>query len=132
MNRRITVDELAKSLKRSKMNVDTSAGGKLKRTYQRIGEDKADVYASERECRYAVELDVMLKAGAIRRWERQVKYVLAVNGVHIGTYRADFEVYEFGLDKPRTIDVKGYMTEPAKYRIKLMKAIHGIEVEIVQ
>ena len=47
-------------------------------------------YQSAKEAAYAEELDCRVKAGEIRRWERQVAIDLYVNGDKICTYTIDF------------------------------------------
>ena len=73
--------------------------------------------------------------------ERQVRYPLAVNGQKICTYVADF-VVTFGDGRTKVIDFKNpYLAKgkgkstPAvqlfQVKRKLMKALFGIEVEVV-
>lgn len=123
-NPKITVAELAKKLKRSKYGVKHDEQGKLDRTYKGV------LYHSKRECEYAQELDILQRAGKIAGWQRQKAYRLAINGQEICNYVCDFLVLEKG--RYRVIDVKGHMTAEARLKLKLMRAIHGIEVEIVR
>lgn len=71
-------------------------------------------------------LTLMVRAGEITDLQRQVKYSLDVNGVHITNYIADF-VYK--LDNAVIVeDSKGFRTPEYKIKKSLMKAIHGIEI----
>jgi hypothetical protein len=124
-NPRITAEELAKKLKRSKYGVRNDEQGKIDRTYKGV------IYHSKREAEYAQELDCLKRAGHIEDWKRQQPYRLDVNGTHICDYVADFLVIGDAYGD-RVIDVKGHMTEVARLKLKLMRAIHGVEVEIVK
>ena len=42
------------------------------------------IYDSKKEASYAMELDWMIKAGEVERFERQHKIDLMVNGVSVG------------------------------------------------
>ena len=99
-------------------------------------------FASKREAARYGELKLMEKAGEIEGLRCHPSYDLEVNGEKIGTYTADFEYFE-EIQKPKGImnlfrlvveDVKNPATAKAKeFRrtLKLMKAIHGIEVRVV-
>lgn len=64
--------------------------------------------------------------GSIRR---QVRYQLAVNGVHICAYVADFVYREAHAPECDVVeDVKGVRTKEYKIKRALMKACHGIEI----
>jgi len=43
-------------------------------------------YDSTMEAKYAAQLDWRIKAGEVKKWERQHKISLDVNGVHIANY----------------------------------------------
>lgn len=90
-------------------------------------------YPSIKEAAYAMNLDFRLKAknDCLLRWERQVNFKLAVNGMHVTTYRLDF--LEHNRDGSRIyVDVKGRRSGNAyeMFRIKkrLMLALLGIDV----
>ena len=73
--------------------------------------------------------------------DRQIIYPLIVNGVTITRYIADFRVtYADGrvevidFKNPYLKDGKGKSTPPAQLfnmKVKLMKALHGIDVKII-
>lgn len=79
--------------------------------------------------RYMV-LSAMQTAGEIRDLELQVVFSLVVNGTHVCDYRADFTYYDKnGIYHVE--DAKGVKTKEYINKKKLMKAVHGIEIEEV-
>lgn len=81
-------------------------------------------YDSTGEMNYAQELDLLLKAGEIQSWERQVKISLDVNGIHICNYYVDFRI----VDKNGTvkyIEYKGFETPEWKMKWNLFTALIG-------
>lgn len=99
---------------------------------------KLDGYTfdSKREAAVYGELKLRQKAGEIFMLEVHPKFKLEVNGVKIKTYTADFS---YAPASPRgaglqVIDVKSAPTSKLPAFVmtrKLMKACHGIDVEIV-
>ncbi|WP_244629790.1 DUF1064 domain-containing protein [Martelella limonii] len=75
------------------------------------------------------DLKTLQKAGEIVELQRQVSYRLDVNGEHVCAYKADF-VY-FDCREKRTVveDVKGVRTKDYEIKKKLMRAVHGIEIQ---
>lgn len=71
------------------------------------------------------------KAGRIADLKRQVEYSLDVNGMHICKYVADFVIT---LPDGRVVvdDYKGMMTDTFRLKAKLMKACHGIEINVAK
>lgn len=92
-------------------------------------------FDSKREAQVYGELKLREKAGEIYDLEIHPKYELDVLGTVICKYTADFCFYE--VDHPnafRVVDVKSPPTARKRDFImtrKLMKACHGIDVEIV-
>ena len=92
-------------------------------------------FDSKKEAGRYLELKLLLSAGRIRDFRRQVTYRLEVNGVKVCSYRCDFRYEEYAHEewKPVTEDVKGRRGGPAHamFLIKkhLMKAVHGIDVK---
>ena len=91
-------------------------------------------FASKAEARRYQELKLMERAGVIGELELQPSFALVVNGTKICRYVADFKY----LDKEKSTnaedcrvveDVKGVKTPAYRLKKKLMKAIHGIEVQ---
>jgi len=72
--------------------------------------------------------------GLIRDLQRQVPFPLAVNGIEVCRYVADFVYLEAADARQVVEDVKSEHTrELPVYRLKkkLMRAVHGIEINEV-
>lgn len=85
-------------------------------------EYKGNLYDSKREARHAQELDLLIKAGEVEKWERQHKIEIEVEGNHICNYFIDFKVW-----KPGGIEyheVKGKETAIWKMKWKLVHTIY--------
>lgn len=81
-------------------------------------------YHSKAEAGYAEELDLLKKAKEIKDWDRQVRFSLDVNGVHIANYYVDFEVIHADGTK-ELVEVKGrmLMNDPVwRMKRKLLEA----------
>ena len=72
----------------------------------------------------------MLAAGIISDLRLQVPYVITVNGLKICKYVADFVYIDKGYEVVE--DVKGMKTPTYNLKKKLMKAVHGIEIQEVK
>ena len=89
-------------------------------------------FDSQKEAARFHELKLLERAGEITDLERQVAYDLAVNGVKVARYIADFRF----KDKKTGIvveDVKSEATAKTRdfvIKRKLMRAIHGVEVQV--
>jgi len=86
-------------------------------------------FDSKKESERYLELKAMQEADEIYGLELQPQFPLHVQGSYIGKYTADFEYYD---DSGRVVeDVKGMAPDAAvRIRIKLVKAIYGIDVRI--
>lgn len=120
--KRMTTAQLQRELKpRNKYNaVRTTIG--------------ADTFDSKREAKIYGDLVVRQKAKEIANLTRQVKFDLAVNGLLIATYRADFAFDDLTTGRYRVVDVKSEPTAAKrdfKLVCKLMAAIHGVHVEVM-
>lgn len=114
---------------------EAPAGGKPKR--QKYGNKKVTVttphfgvvtFDSTAEYkRYLHHATEMQHGSRDYTLERQVDYKLAVNGIHICVYRADF-VLTYKDGRKVVEDVKGVRTEAYKLKKSLMKAVHGIDI----
>ncbi|MFA4917010.1 MAG: DUF1064 domain-containing protein [Syntrophales bacterium] len=100
------------------------------RTYNGI------TYDSKKEMQKAQELDLLVKAGEIDFWLRQVVFPLP-GGI---TYRADFvtfvSVFYDEAESPHwnieVIEVKGMWTDTAKLKMKLFKVTYpNLTLEVV-
>ena len=88
------------------------------------------LFHSRKEARRYQELKTMQAAGLISDLECQPVFDLSVGGVHICRYVGDFQFID--LERGGVIvveDVKGWRTEVYRLKAKLMKAVHGIEVQ---
>lgn len=93
---------------------------------------KGRMYDSKREAAYAMELDTLMKARSpkerVVKWTPQVRFTIKVKGQKICDYYADF-VVEYADGRSAVIDVKGVMTDVYKLKKKLVKAVHGIDIQ---
>ena len=91
--------------------------------------DEDGYFASKKEHKHWQVLKLRERAGEISKLERQVRFKLDHNGIHICDYVADFVYFE----GPRRIicDVKGYVTPEFRLKSKMMKAFYSIDVETV-
>lgn len=89
-------------------------------------------FDSKAEASFYADLKIREKAGEVADIERQREYDLMVNGVLVARYRADFVFFDRRARARRVIDVKGVATRDFTMKRKLMKACHGIEVEVVK
>lgn len=84
------------------------------------------LYDSKAEAAYAKILDAETKAGQIKRWGRQQRWPLKVNGIPICTMIPDFVVWRMddGLEVMELHEVKGYETPIFRLKRKLFEALH--------
>ena len=90
-------------------------------------------FDSQAEYRRWGQLQLMERGGLIEGLQRQMSYALDINGQNVCKYKADF-VYYFPagpLGRLTIEDVKGVRTPVYRLKKKLMKAIHGIEIQEV-
>ncbi len=120
MTRTITIPELILTQKRR------NKYGSKKTEYA------GAMYDSKAEAQRAAELDVLMKCGEIAGWERQVPYVIVVNGVYVCTYIVDFRVTESGV-KFWAEDVKGFSTPVFRLKEKLFRACYpNVDLRILK
>lgn len=90
----------------------------------KYGNKKAEyagiIYASQLEAKTAAELDLLVLAGIVTRWERQVRFDLGFST----TYVADF-VAHYPEGRPQTIDSKGVETQVFKLKRRMFEARYG-------
>ncbi|MBP8235326.1 MAG: DUF1064 domain-containing protein [Rhizorhabdus sp.] len=90
-------------------------------------------YASKREAAYCEELIQLEKAGRIGGLELQKRFeLLGPTGEVICVYVADAAFWDHERDRFRVIDVKGVETEAFQLKRKMMRALKGIDVEVVR
>lgn len=96
-------------------------------------------FASQRERDAAAALLVRQQRGEIQGLRFQVRYPLAVNGVTVCAYVADFVFEEWALWRPLVgrpqhawltvvADAKGFRTDLYRIKKRLMLAIYNIEI----
>jgi hypothetical protein len=134
---------LKKNLQKERFNLaiegDKSAILKLlkkkpKNKYNAIQKEYNGVtYHSTKEAKYAMFLDRKIKSKEVERWERQLSFLIFVNGYLVCRYILDFKVY-YTDGTIKHIDVKGLKAgvpfQLFAMKQKLMKAIHNIDVYI--
>lgn len=106
-------------------------------TRSKYGNTKTTVdgirFDSKREASYYAELMQREKAGEVSAIELQRPYaLLGPKGELIATYKADFCFWDNREDRFRVIDVKGVETKEFRLKKKMMRALLGIEVEVVR
>lgn len=89
-------------------------------------------FDSKAEAAYYCALKVRERLGEVYEVQLQPRYSFVVNGLLITTYRADFAFYDAVEKRTRVIDVKGFRVRDLSTKLKLMKALHKISVEIVK
>lgn len=121
------------------MDISSSSTGLLRKFPKRknkynnlLTEYKGVKYHSRLEARYAALLDIREKAKEVENIKRQEKFPLEVNGEKIGTYIADFSFFDKAQKVNRVVDIKGVETDLFKIKKKLVKAIYGIDIEIIK
>jgi hypothetical protein len=88
-------------------------------------------FDSKAEAAYYSALKLREKAGEVYEVQMQPPYALTVNGLLVCVYKPDFVFYDAVLKRTRIIDVKGVRTKEFIIKQKLMRACHGIEIEVV-
>jgi len=118
MTTEITAEEYVRMVKKAEK------GNKYRNTPTEVDGIKFD---SKAEARRYSELMLMMAAGEIGEVVLQPRFVISINGTKICTYVGDFEYHRRGV---RVIeDVKGVKTPAYRIKKKLMKAVHGIDIE---
>jgi hypothetical protein len=89
-------------------------------------------FDSKRESEYYGQLKQREKAGEVYEVEMQRPFAIVINGQLVCTYKADFHFWDAVAKRRRVVDVKGFATPEFKLKAKLMKAVLGLEVEVVK
>ena len=89
-------------------------------------------FDSVAESKFYSVLKLREKAGEVYEVELQKPYALTVNGQLVCTYKCDFAFYDALVKRNRVVDVKGVQTKDFIIKKKLMRAVHGIDVEIIK
>lgn len=98
--------------------------------------DDGHVFDSKAEHKRYCELRLLEKSGAITALSPHPKYEFKVNGVRVGSYTPDFRYLRWGPKDLREgveviEDVKGVRGRDLGMRLKLMKALFGIDVVVI-
>lgn len=90
-------------------------------------------YDSLKEERRGRHLANLQRAGVIRNLERQVPFVIVINGVRVAKYIADFvyEICEKSVWRKVVEDVKGHRTAYYKLKSRLFRACFGFPISEV-
>ena len=88
------------------------------------------MFDSMREAHHYGDLKLMERAGELSGIEVHPVYPIEINGMRICAVEADFRFVQRGTI--RVQDVKGMDTALSKIKRKLVKAIHGVEIEVVK
>lgn len=90
-------------------------------------------FASKKEAKRAVELQLLEKAGEIRNLRMQVKYeiIQKQDGERAAHYIADFVYERVFYERCEIVveDVKGFRTPEYVLKRKLMLLVHGIRIQ---
>lgn len=90
-------------------------------------------FDSKAEAAYYAGLKRRETLGEIANVELQRPFVLvAGDGQLVGVYKADFAFDDLVEGRWRVIDVKGHDTALSRFKRKFVKALHGIDVEVVK
>jgi len=90
------------------------------------------MHQSTLESRRCDELQLMEQGGLIRDLEQQPRYRLDVNGIHVCDYIADWRFFDVDRGCVVVQDAKGILTDVCRMKLKLMAAVHGVDVELVR
>ena len=87
-------------------------------------------FASKKEAKRWVDLQLLQNAGRVKMLQRQVPIDCEVNGIIVCRYVCDFSFEEYRHRKWISVweDAKGYQTPIYRLKKKLMLACHGIEI----
>ena len=89
-------------------------------------------FPSQAEGRRYEELKLLRDNGAIKGLELQPRYKIRIGGIHVTTYVADFRYVDIETGETVVEDVKGFVTDVYKLKKKLVKAVHGIEIQEIR
>ena len=92
------------------------------------------MHQSTLEARRCDELHLMQQGGLIRdlRAHPQARFRLDVGEHHICDYMADFVYFDNERNAEVVEDTKGVITDVCRMKLKLMAAIHGVDVELIR
>jgi hypothetical protein len=87
-------------------------------------------FQSTKEARRSVELEQLQRIGEISDLRRQVRYEFVINGCKVCAYDADFVYQRAGREVVEdTKSIETRKNRAYRIKVKLMRAVFGIEVE---
>lgn len=89
-------------------------------------------FDSKAEARRYTELQLLLRAGEITRFDMQPRLVFREQGEPMFTYVADFRYIDVKSGRQVIEDVKGVRTDVYKLKKKLIERQHGITITEVK
>jgi hypothetical protein len=89
-------------------------------------------FASELEVKRYSELKLLERAEEITGLACHTRYKLTVNGIEVAQYVDDFSYFDRAKSVYVFEDVKGVLTDASRIKLKLMKACHNIDVQLVK
>lgn len=89
-------------------------------------------FDSKAEAAYYCNLKVRERAGEVSNVQLQPRFMFVVDGVLVTTYKPDFQFFDAVEKRTRVVDVKGFRVRDLSTKLKLMRALHKINVEIVK
>jgi hypothetical protein len=91
------------------------------------------VHASKGQAEFFDRLRLRLRAGEISHLELEPAFEIRINGEVVCTVKADASYFDEREGRRHTIDYKGVEgdTPVSRLKRKLVKAAHGVDIEIV-
>jgi hypothetical protein len=99
--------------------------------HNQITEYNGFKYHSAKEAKHAQELDLLVRVGELKSWQRQVPFPLKVNSIVVAKYVMDFVTEDMQGNKTCE-EVKGMWTDVAKLKRKLFEALYpGLNYKVI-
>jgi hypothetical protein len=90
------------------------------------------IHQSTLEARRCDELHLMQTGGLIKDLRAHPQVRFRLDGHHICDYLADFCYFDNERNAEVVEDTKGIITDVCRMKLKLMAAVHGVDVELVR
>lgn len=108
----------------------------IKKPHSKYGNVRCELdglkFDSKAERDYFAALRMRELAGEVRSIAVHPFWDVSVNGVEICRVEMDFSFYDIREKRTRIIDVKGCDNPLSKIKRRLLRAVHGYDVEVVQ
>lgn len=128
---RMTEQEYAARVAKSAAPVVTSLSDKP-RKYRNVPTVVDSIeFPSRKQAKVYRGLVLRQQTGEIRDLQLEQTYSLDVNGIHVCDYRADYTYRTTSDNQLHVVDAKGMRTREFIIKQKLMKAIFGVDIEVV-